>query len=155
VSTLAGIPVKVEPASGGLASGNVEPLLHEIAHALERLIELGQSSIIDLRGVPLAPGEEERILEFLGSGEVRAEFDASGRSTVNESRFPGVWVVTHHDTTGDVMSRLIEVTRMPEILCSQVEELRDSRERFALEMRFMSKPAVPRWAAGQNGPGLG
>jgi hydrogenase-1 operon protein HyaF len=137
VSALAGIPVKIEPAGGRLASGNVEPLLHEIAHALERLIGVGQSSIIDLRGVPLAPGEEERILEFLGTGEVRAEFEAGGRSTVNESRFPGVWVVTHHDATGDIMSRLIEITRMPEILCSQAEELRDSRERFALEVRFI------------------
>ena len=137
MSGLAGIPVKVELASGKLASGNVEPLLHEIVHALERLIELGQSSIIDLRGVPLAPGEEGRILEFLGTGEVRAEFEASGLSTVNESRFPGVWVVTHHDVTGEIMSRLIEITRMPEILCSQVEELRDSRERFALEVRFI------------------
>jgi hydrogenase-1 operon protein HyaF len=147
VSVLAGIPVKIEPASGSLASGNVEPLLHEIAHALERLIEPGQASIIDLRGVPLAPGEEERILEFLGLGEVRAEFDASGRSTVNESRFPGVWVVTHRDATGDIMSRLIEVTRMPVILCSQVEELRDSRERFALEVEFVAKGAVS-----QRGP---
>jgi hydrogenase-1 operon protein HyaF len=137
VSALAGIPVKIEPAGGRLASGNVEPLLHEIAHALERLIGLGQSSIIDLRGVPLAPGEEERILGFLGTGEVRAEFEAGGRSTVNESRFPGVWVVTHHDATGDIMSRLIEITRMPEILCSQAEELRDSRERFALEVGFI------------------
>ena len=30
---LAGIPIKIEHASGKLASGNVEPLLHEIGHA--------------------------------------------------------------------------------------------------------------------------
>ena len=89
MSGLAGIPIKIEHASGKLASGNVEPLLHEIGHALEQLIEVGKASIIDLRGVPLAPGEEDRILEFLGTGEVRAEFEASGLSTVNESRFPG------------------------------------------------------------------
>ena len=139
---LAGIPIKIEHASGKLASGNVEPLLHEIGHALELLIEVGKASIIDLRGVPLAPGEEDRILEFLGTGEVRAEFEASGLSTVNESRFPGVWVVTHHDATGDVMSRLIEITLVPEILCSQVEELRDSHERFALGVRFMGEPTA-------------
>jgi hydrogenase-1 operon protein HyaF len=147
VSALAGIPVKVELKTGTLASGNVEPLLHEIGHALERLIEHGQTSIIDLRGVPLAPGEEDRILEFLGTGEVRAEFEASGRSTVSESRFPGVWVVTHHDAAGDVMSRLIEVTRIPGILCSQEEELRDSRERLALGVRFMSEAAGSRAGA--------
>ena len=68
---------------------------------------------------------------------MRAQFEASGLSTVNESRFPGVWVVTHHDATGDAMSRLIEITRVPEILCSQVEELGDSRERFVLGVRFL------------------
>jgi hydrogenase-1 operon protein HyaF len=146
VSGLAGIGVKVE-----LASGNVEPLLHEIGHALERLVELGQASIIDLRSIPLAPGEEGRILEFLGTGEVRAEFEASGLSTVHESRFPGVWVVTHHDAAGEIMSRLIEITSIPEILRSQAEELRDSHERFALELRFMSQPASSRLGIAQRG----
>ncbi len=105
-----------------------------------------EPSIIDLRGVPLAPGEEGRILEFLGTGEVRAEFEASGRSTVNESRFPGVWVVTHHDATGDIMSRLIEITLVPEILRSQVEELRDSHERLVRDVRFLSEPSGSRRA---------
>ena len=70
---------------------------------------------------------------------MRAEFEASGLSTVNESRFPGVWVVTHHDATGDVMSRLIEITRVPEILCSQVEEVRNGHERCALGGRFIGE----------------
>ena len=39
---LAGIPIKIEHASGKLASGNVEPILHEIGHALERLIEVAR-----------------------------------------------------------------------------------------------------------------
>lgn len=150
---LAGIPVKVELTRGTFASGNVEPLLHEVGHALQRLAELGQASIIDLRGVPLAPGEEDRILEFLGEGEVRAQFEANGLSTVNESRFPGVWVVTHHDAAGDIMSRLIEITRTPEILSSQVEELRDSCERFALAVRFMSAPAAAKGKAAPDGNG--
>jgi HupH hydrogenase expression protein, C-terminal conserved region len=141
MSSLAGIPVTVEHASG-----NIAPLLHEIGHALERLIEHGEPSIIDLRGLPLAPGEEGRILEFLGTGEVRAEFEASGRSTVNESRFPGVWIVTHHDATGDIMSRLIEITRVPEILLSQAEELSDSHERLVREVRFLSEPSGSRRA---------
>jgi hydrogenase-1 operon protein HyaF len=146
MSTLASIPVAVEHTSG-----NIAPLLHEIGHALERLVGQGEASVIDLRGIPLAPGEEGRILEFLGIGEVRAEFEASGRSTVNESRFPGVWVVTHHDATGDVMSRLIEITRFPEILRSQAEELRDSRERLAREVQYLSEPAVARRLPASDG----
>jgi hydrogenase-1 operon protein HyaF len=148
VSALAGIAVTVE-----LASGNIEPLLHEIGHALERLLELGQASIVDLRGLPLAPGEEDRLLRFLGTGEVRAELDAGGRSTVNESRFPGVWVVTHHDPAGEIVGRLIEVTFVPEILRSQLKEMRDSRERIARELELLRAPARARGAAAQSTDG--
>jgi hydrogenase-1 operon protein HyaF len=148
MSTLAGIPVTVE-----VSSGNLEPLLHEIGHALERLLELGQASILDLRGVPLAPGEEERILGFLGTGEVRAELDAGGRSSVTESRFPGVWIVTHHDPGHEIIGRLIEVTFFPEILRSQVVEMRESRERIVRELELMRAPARARGVAAQTTDG--
>jgi hydrogenase-1 operon protein HyaF len=136
VSGLSGIRVTVEHASG-----NVEPLLHEIGHALERLLDRGQPEVIDLRGVPLAPGEEGRILEFLGRGEVSAELDAVGLTTVIESRFAGVWVVTHHDAAGEIIGRLIEVTYVPEIIRSQVTEMRESRERLARQVALMRDPA--------------
>jgi len=145
LNTLAGIPVTVE-----LASGNVELLLHEIAHALERLLESGKASVIDLRGVPLAPGEEERILEFLGTGEVRAELDAGGPSSVNESRFAGVWVVTHHDPSGEIIGRLIEIAFVPDIMRSQLVEMRESRERIARELALMRSPAVSAPAPARN-----
>jgi len=145
LNTLAGIPVTVE-----LASGNVELLLHEIGHALDRLLESGQASAIDLRGVPLAPGEEERILEFLGTGEVRAELDAGGPSTVNESRFAGVWVVTHHDLSGEIIGRLIEIAFVPDIMRSQMVEMHESRERMARELALMGGPAVSSPAPAQN-----
>jgi hydrogenase-1 operon protein HyaF len=148
VSELAGIPVTVE-----LASGNVEPLLHEIGHALERLLDLGQAAVIDLRGVPLAPGEEGRILDFLGRGEVRAELDAVGLTTVDESRFAGVWVVTHHDAAGEIIGRLIEVTYVPEIIRSQVAEMRESRERLALQVALMRAPAAARGTTARSTDG--
>jgi hydrogenase-1 operon protein HyaF len=148
MSALAGIAVTVE-----LASGNIEPLLHEIGHALERLLDLGEPSILDLRGVPLAPGEEDRILGFLGTGEVRAELEAGGRSTVTESRFPGVWVVTHHDTAGEIVGRLIEVTFVPDILLSQAVEMRESRERIVRELELMRAPARARGATAQSTDG--
>jgi len=99
---------------------------------------------MDLRGVPLAPGEEGRILEFLGTGEVRAELECGGLSTVNESRFAGVWIVTHHDPSGEIIGRLIEISFVPDIIRSQVAEMRESRERIAREVALMSGPAVSR-----------
>jgi hydrogenase-1 operon protein HyaF len=102
---------------------NVKPLLHEIKHGLDTLIETGKTSIIDLRSIPLAPGEEDKILNTLGQGEVLAQMNALGLSEVIETQYAGVWVVTHYNDEGNIISRFIEVTTMPNILCSQTEDL--------------------------------
>jgi len=102
---------------------NVKPLLHEIKHALDALIETGKTSIIDLRSMPLAPGEEDKILNTLGQGEVLAQLNTLGLSEVVETQYAGVWVVTHYNDEGNIISRFIEVTTMPIILCSQTEDI--------------------------------
>jgi hydrogenase-1 operon protein HyaF len=128
-SALRSIPVTVE-----LSSGNIEPLLHEIRHALESLLGEGTSTTIDLKSIPLAPGEEDRILQALGRGEVCATLSAFGTSEVFETSFPGVWVVTHHDAQGAVRARFIEVTRLPAILCAQAPDIADGLMRLATSL---------------------
>ena len=76
---------------GNELTWNVQPILHEIRHALGKLLQTGENSIIDLRSIPLAPGEEETIIDTLGRGEVRAHLDALGPSEIIETRFAGVW----------------------------------------------------------------
>lgn len=105
-------------------TGNLLPLLFEIRHALERLEKGGEGTTIDLQRLPLAPGEEKRIAERLGAGEVRAEFEALGRTVVQETGYPGVWLITHRNTEDRVTARLIEVTRIPDVLKSQPEDIR-------------------------------
>ena len=105
---------------------NVQPILHEIRHALRTLLETGQSGIIDLRSIPLAPGEEDIILDTLGCGEVHAKLNALGPSEIYETRFSGVWMVTHYNAENDVISRFIEITRFPNILESQQEDMTTS-----------------------------
>lgn len=102
---------------------NVKPLLNEVKHALDNLIETGHNTMIDLRSIPLAPGEEEKIMSLLGVGEVQAQLDALGLSEIFETKYAGVWIVTHYNDEGHIISRFIEVTRMPEILCSQTEDI--------------------------------
>ena len=102
---------------------NVKPLLHEIKHALETLIETGKTCIIDLRSIPLAPGEEETILNTLGQGEILAQMNTLGLSEIIETQFVGVWLVTHYNDEGKIISRFIEVTTIPEILCSQTVDI--------------------------------
>ena len=113
---------------------NVKPLLHEIKHALSSLIENGETSIIDLRSIPLAPGEEDKILNTLGKGEVQAQLDSLGLSEINETQYAGVWVVTHYNDEGSIISRFIEITRMPEILSSQTEDIRAAYSSLALDL---------------------
>ncbi len=113
---------------------NVRPVLHEIRHALNDLIENGKTHIIDLRAIPLAPGEEDTILAELGTGEVQARIDALGDSEIIETRYTGVWLVNHYNDDGDIMSRHIEITQMPEILMSQAADMQQARDSLALRL---------------------
>lgn len=100
-------------------TGNVAPLLHEIRHALRRLVETGEPTTIDLRAMPLSPGEEEDIECALGHGEVHAQFQALGPSDIYESAIPAVWLVTHRNANDEIVAKFVEVTRIPAILESQ------------------------------------
>lgn len=130
MSSLDFIPVKAE-----VATGNVEPLLHEIRHALRRLVGGEDGTTIDLKSLPLAPGEEERIEATLGTGEVRAEVDALGPTLIQETSYPGVWLITHKNADGAVVARFIEVTYIPELLRSQPEDIDAGIDRLENELR--------------------
>ena len=136
--TEAAIPVtgviKFNIQMGDALTHNVEPLLHEIKHALDKLIESGKTTMIDLRSLPLAPGEEDKILNTLGQGEVQAQLNALGVSEVLETKYPGVWIVTHYNDEQNIISRFIEVTTMPEILCSQTQDIMAAYSRLTLDL---------------------
>ena len=130
MSALDAIKVNVE-----IPTGNVEPLLHEIRHALKRVAAGEQGTVIDLKSLPMAPGEERRIEEALGEGEVRAELQALGPTVVQETAYPGVWLVTHRNAENEVVARFIEVTRMPEILMAQREDIERGIEKLESELQ--------------------
>ena len=130
VSSLDKIPVTTE-----VATGNVEPLLHEIRHALKRLASGEEGTTIDLKSLPLAPGEEERIEATLGTGEVRAEVDALGPTLIQETSYPGVWLTTHKNADDAVVARFIEVTHIPELLRSQPADIDAGINRLESELR--------------------
>jgi hydrogenase-1 operon protein HyaF len=107
---------------------NVKPLLHEIRHALDALLDSGARSVIDLRSMPLAPGEEQQLLEELGRGEVNARLHALGPSEIIETRYPGVWLVVHYNNADEVIGKFIEICDVPEVLRSQQEDIREGLE---------------------------
>jgi len=109
--------------TGNELTWNARPILYEVRHALEELLDSGGTSIIDLRSIPLAPGEEETIINTLGQGEVHARLGALGPSEIYETRYAGVWLITHYNEDEAIVSRFIEITRLPEILKSQPEDM--------------------------------
>jgi hydrogenase-1 operon protein HyaF len=121
------IKVKVEPTSPDEIDAftlNVVPLLHEVKHALQRLLETGEPTTIDLGSIPLAPGEFEKIDAALGTGEVKVALEAMGPSQIYETQFSGVWRVTHFNAANEIVGRYVEVSRMPEILLAQETDVR-------------------------------
>jgi hydrogenase-1 operon protein HyaF len=127
--SLENIAIRVESPEA-YSVGNVQALLAEIASHLEKLIDRGETGVIDLRGLPFAPGEYEQLRETLGQGELTAHLEAIGTSEIVETRFPGVWWSTHYNVEGDIVADVIEITFLPEILKSQPEDMRDGLGRL-------------------------
>ena len=87
-----------------------------------------------MRSLPLAPGEEEKLLDELGRGEVQARLSALGPSEIIETRFPGVWVVTHRNNSDEVIGKFIEVCDIPGLLRSQQEDIRCGLEQLQTQL---------------------
>jgi hydrogenase-1 operon protein HyaF len=121
-------------APGDIATGNVIPLLHEVRHALQGLLECGRETIIDLRSIPMGPGEEEQIAERLGRGEVQVRLSALGPSEIIETRYPGVWLVTHRNNDGDVIGKFIEVCAIPRLVTAQNEDIRAGLQLLGVQL---------------------
>jgi HupH hydrogenase expression protein, C-terminal conserved region len=116
--------------AGDSGTHNVQPLLHEIRHALAQLLEEGKETVIDLRGIPLAPGEEAAIEQALGEGEVQAALSALGKSDFCETSYPGVWVVTHYNRDEQIVGKFVEITFVPTLLRSQSEDITAGLQRL-------------------------
>ena len=127
--SLQDITIKVESADTS-SIGNIAALLAEISTMLEQLIGSGTGSMIDLKSLPLSPQEYEQLRLILGQGEVTARLEAIGPSEIIETRYPGVWWVTHYNVEGDIIADMIEIASVPAILHSQPEDMQAGLERL-------------------------
>jgi hydrogenase-1 operon protein HyaF len=116
---------------------------------LRRLTRGEAGTVIDLRSLPLAPGEEARIEEALGEGEVRAELDSLGPTVIQETAYPGVWFVTHRNTENEIVARFIEVSLIPEILNAQLPDIETGLRQ--LTERLGDPAAGGRCVSGEEG----
>jgi hydrogenase-1 operon protein HyaF len=112
------IPIYAQ-AEEAYSVGNIRALLAEISARLEKLAGSGETGMIDLNSLPFAPGEYEQLRQTLAQGEVSARVEAIGPSEIIETRYPGVWWVTHYNVEGDIVADMIEIAWLPEIIKSQ------------------------------------
>jgi len=146
MSKLSDIPVHVQGAAsrpgdpGGLGGG-VSALLHEIAVMLDRLHDSGEPGAIDLRSMPMVPGDRQRLQVALGEGEVEAVIRSGGVTRIRETGIAGVWWIEHHGADDETVAEMIEVTQVPELLPSQKEDLQTGIQRLRQRLAAMSEAA--------------
>ena len=141
VSSNTNARVQLMQAIAQSATGNALPILYEVLSALDELVGAGKPTVIDLGAIPFTDGDEKVLEDILGEGEVRAVLQVMGESLIRETSIPGVWRVDHHDPQGEVQSRFIEITFLPEILKTQPEDARRGQEMLADRLR--EKNATP------------
>lgn len=105
------------------AFGNALPVLHQIRHALDRLLLTGEPTRIDLNAMPFGPGDLDRLTSLLGRGEVSARVDAAGPTEVQETAIPGVWLVDYRNADGQRLTLQIEIADIPELLRAPHQDL--------------------------------
>ena len=125
MSKLDEIGIRVAEDETGDSRGNARALLHEIATLLQQLLDKGETGVVDLRSIPLSAEDYHYLEQVLGEGEVSATLEALGSSRVRETAIPGVWWIIHHDSGGEMMAELIEVTTIPAILRSDPVDISD------------------------------
>lgn len=136
--------IEAEESEGGLRD-NVRAILQEIATLLDDLLktaatpESNETRAIDIRSLPLLPGDYEALDDALGTGEITAEFDGGfGPTEIYETAVSGVWWVKHFNEEGDISAEFIEIARIPGILLSQEDDMHDGLQ--ALREQLGTRP---------------
>ena len=122
MSDLDDIKVSIEQR----VTSQVVAVLNEIDSLLQNLVEKREIGTIDLRSLPLSPADYDALKQLLAEGEVTATLQAMGPTTVQETRIPGVWWITHMNQDEEKIAEYIEVTRVPELLKTTKEDLMEA-----------------------------
>lgn len=116
--------------TAAINTGNDVLILHEIKHALAKLVASDETTIIDLRAIPMAPHEEEKIEAMLGEGEISIQLNALGASTMQETAIAGVWLITHYNAEQEILSKFIEITRIPSLAVSPTADIENGLQQL-------------------------
>ena len=103
-------------------------LINELSDHLNRLAESGQTHSIDLHSLPLSEADLNELADMLGVGEVKATIKSIGSSSIRETAYSGIWWIIHYGDDGKVLGELIEITQIPEILVTHMDEVKHSAQ---------------------------
>jgi hydrogenase-1 operon protein HyaF len=137
MSSLDDIAVYVEEdvAVSSTPSGQVLAIVTEIESMLSALVENGKTDSIDIRSLPMMPGDYESLKKILGEGEVSATVQALGPTQIQETGIHGVWWVTHYNSDDEVMAEFIEVSQVPAIVNTDKEDIKEGCELLQQRIR--------------------
>lgn len=120
------IPVRVEGTTeASFRTENLRPLLLQVEEALQHLVDKGESTTIDLGAMPFSAQDEADLRERLGHGEVYAEITAFGPTIVEETAYPGVWLVELKDADERRLTLHLEITSVPAMLVAPMDDVRE------------------------------
>lgn len=138
------------PCQTEKVTGMARSLLTEVSRMLAALAANGTTSSIDLRSLPLTDADREQLESALGCGEVVAELELAGRSTIWETRYPGAWWIRHRGAGDKVSSEEIAVCPVPEILVSHPDDVAAAAERLRAELERGRADSIAALAAAEE-----
>lgn len=113
-----------------LNTGMALAIMTQVAQMLEALSITGETGSIDLRSLPLTEADRKQLEDLLGQGEVKAELEVAGTSTVRETAYPGAWWIRHLGAGGKLSSEEIAICPVPGILAAHPADIDASAARI-------------------------
>lgn len=130
MTSLSDITIQTEYTSGSDEPGMLDAVLQELVRLLDIYLAHGESGAIDIRSLPLSPGDYTRLQQRLGKGEISIHARLSGDSDIYETDYAGIWWICHRNMDNRVIAEYIEVAAVPAIVCAHKADIEQARKRL-------------------------
>jgi hydrogenase-1 operon protein HyaF len=116
------LPIEIAEPTTGMA----QAVLSELANHLPALSSAGTPHVIDLTSLPMNDSDKKELEALLGKGEVSITLSTIGDSQIYETGYNGIWWIKHYSADNQLLSELIEINRVPEIIKSHPDDIKNS-----------------------------
>lgn len=143
MNNIENIAIEIASSQENAYSPQLIAVLNELRDLLQTYRQHGSAGSIDLRSLPMFPGDYETLKSSLGEGEINVMINALGPSEIRETAIPGIWWITHKNTENDTIAEFIEVTSLPELIRTPDEDLVDAVEKLEKLITNLAVPENP------------